>query len=142
MSNTDQWTRDQLEIRALIEKYADAACRRDTSGIVDCLSEDCHWSVPDMKGLENLNGRKEVFDTWEAAKAIFPFCFLVCVPGIISISGDVATARVYTTEILKSPDGTVRNAAGRYDDRLKKVDGKWLFTERIWTMLHQQISPA
>jgi ketosteroid isomerase-like protein len=140
MSNTDQSIRDQLEIRTLIENYADAACRRDTAGIVACLSDDCHWSVPGMKGLENLRGTKQVAETWEAAKAVFPFCFLVCVPGYLDINGDTATARVYTTEILKSPDGTVRNAAGRYDDRLQRLNGKWLFIERIWTMMHQQIS--
>jgi ketosteroid isomerase-like protein len=138
MTNQDRWTRDQLEIRSLIENYSDAACRRDTDGIVALWADDGRWSVPDMKGLENVIGKSAIRETWEGAKPLFPFCFLICTPGYIEIEGDAASARVYTTEVLKDPQGNVREAVGRYDDEFKRINGKWLFSSRTWYMLHHR----
>ena len=106
----ERWTRDQLEIRSLIENYSDAVCRRDSEAIMSLWAEECRWSVPEMAGLENVVGKKAIKDTWEGAQKLFPFAFLLCVPGSITIAGDQASARVYTTEVLKSVDGSVRNA--------------------------------
>ena len=134
----DRWVRDQLEIRSLIENYSDAVCQRDSAAITQLWADDCRWSVPDMQGLENVVGKAAIKATWEGAQKLFPLTFLICVPGNISIDGDSATARVYTSEVLKSASGELRNAVGRYDDRFQRIDGKWLFTERVWTMLQHQ----
>ncbi len=132
----DTWVRDQLEIRALIEHYSDACCRRDSDAILELWADDCRWSVPDMEGLESIEGKAAIKETWVGAQGLFPFAFLICVPGDITIDGDTATARSYTTEILKDLEGKVRQAVGRYDDRFGRRDGKWLFTERVWHMLY------
>lgn len=135
MSN-DTWMRDQLEIRSLIERYSDACCQRDSVALMALWADNCRWSVPDMAGLESIEGKAAIESTWKGAQALFPFAFLICVPGIIEIDGPVATARSYTSEILESQDGTVRQAVGRYDDRFGLRDGRWLFTERVWHMLY------
>lgn len=131
----DNWVRDQLEIRALIENYSDACCRRDSASLMKLWAEDGRWSVPDMEGLENIEGKDAIKRTWEGAQDLFPFAFLICVPGDISITGEEATARVYTTEVLRDREGALRQAVGRYDDRFARRDGKWLFTERVWHAL-------
>ncbi len=132
------WVQDQLEIRVLIERYSDAACRSDSQALMELWAEECRWSVPDMKGLENVTGKAAIRALWDGARDIYPFCFLVAQPGAIDIDGDDATARVYTTEVLRGADGVVRHAVGRYDDKLRRIDGIWLFTERIWYILHSE----
>jgi len=112
--------------------------RRDSAALMQLWADNCRWAVPDMQGLENVTGKAAIKATWEGAQKLFPLTFLICVPGNISIDGDSATARVYTSEVLTSASGELRNAVGRYDDRFQRIDGKWLFTERVWTMLQQQ----
>lgn len=133
---TDQWTRDQLEIRCLIEDYSDAVMRRDSAAIMELWADDCRWGVLDMPGFENVRGKDAIRAAFEGAQALFPFVFLLCVPQHITIDGDSAFARTYTTETLKDQDGNVRKALGRYDDRFGRIDGQWRFTERVWTMLY------
>jgi len=130
------WVRDQLEIRSLIERYSDACCQRDSKALMELWADDCRWSVPDMEGLENVQGKQAIETTWKGAQALFPVSFVVCVPGIIEIDGDTAMARTYTTEVLESAEGEVRHAVGRYDDKFAKRDGRWLFVERVWHMLY------
>lgn len=131
-----QELQDELQIRRLIERYSDAVCQRDADAIMALWADDCRWSVPDMAGLENVIGKAAIKEVWIGAQALFPFAFLICVPGYISIEGDTAWARVYTTEVLKNTEGEIRNAIGRYDDKFARVDGKWLFTERVWYVLN------
>lgn len=133
----DTWVRDQLEIRSLIENYSDACCQRDSTALMKLWADDCRWSVPDMPGLESVEGKEAIRATWEGAQDLFPFAFLICVPGDIAIDGEAATARVYTTEVLKDREGKVRQAVGRYDDKFARRNGKWLFTERVWYILNQ-----
>jgi hypothetical protein len=64
---------------------------------------------------------------------------MICIgtPGAIEVNGDRATARVYTSEIYKDPAaGIEHRVRGRYDDELRRIDGKWLFTRRIYRVLH------
>jgi len=131
-------TVDELAIRRTIEEYSDAVCRRRSDEIMALWDEDCRWSVPDMKGLEDVRGKELICATFEGAQDLFSFVFLVCTPGHIRIKGDRAWVRTYTTERLVDLEGTIRNAVGRYDDQLIKRDGKWLFSERVWYILHSQ----
>lgn len=132
---TSNWAHDQVEIRCLIENYSDAIMRRDTDAVMRLWAEDCHWGVPDMAGLESVRGKATIQQALDGAQALFPFIFLLCVPGEIAIDGDTATGRNYTTEILRGTEGDVRKAVGRYDDKFNKINGKWYFSERIWHMM-------
>ncbi|WP_066961517.1 YybH family protein [Rhizorhabdus dicambivorans] len=135
---TDRWIRDQLEVRCCIESYSDAVMRRDSGAVMALWADDCRWGVPDMPGLEEVLGKDAIRKAFEDAQALFPFVFLLCVPQHVAIDGDQAVARTYTTETLKDHSGSIRKALGRYDDRLDRIDGRWLFTERIWTMLFSE----
>ncbi|HLY56157.1 MAG TPA: nuclear transport factor 2 family protein [Stellaceae bacterium] len=128
---------DQLGIRELIERYSDACCVRDAEAIGALWAEDGRWGVSDMPELES-HGKAAILERWTQGQALFPFVFLLCIPGRIDIDGDTATARTYTTEILTAANGTGRKAAGRYDDRFTKASGRWLFAQRVWTPLHQE----
>ena len=91
-----------------------------------------------MAGLENVVGKKAIKATFDAAQALFPMVWMMHAPGNITIAGEAATARVYTTEVLEKSDGTIRRAVGRYDDRYRKISGRWLFVERVWHMQHHE----
>ena len=134
---TDTWMRDQIEIRSLIESYSDACCQRDPEALMALWSDDCRWSVPDMEGLENIAGKDAIRAMWVGAQALFPIVFLTCTPGAITILGSEAKARVFTSEVTKNCDGVVKQAVGRYDDRLIRHDGRWLFQERVWREIHR-----
>lgn len=136
--SADNWVRDQLEIRQVIENYFDAANRRDSDDIMKLWADECRWSVPDIPGLESILGKAEIKKNFDAAQEFFPVAFLVGMVGDLQIDRDVAKARVYTTEVLEEKSGNVRNAVGVYEDTLRRIDGKWLFTERIWVMTYKQ----
>jgi ketosteroid isomerase-like protein len=135
---TDQWTRDQLEIRCLVEHYSDAVMRRDSGAIMALWADQCRWGVLDMPGFEDVRGKEAIRKAFEDAQALFPFVFLLCVPQYVAVDGDSAVARTYTTETLRDQAGQVRKAVGRYDDRFARIEGRWLFTERVWTMLFSE----
>lgn len=129
---------DHLEIRQLIERYADAASLRDYAGLEACWAEDGRWSVPDIPSLAEVKGRDNILAAFRGAEGLFPFCFLVGNPGLIEITGDRAIARVWTTEVLRDSKGGVRHAVGRYEDVLEKRDDRWVFVERVWYNLHAE----
>ena len=137
MSN-DNWLRDQLEIRQTIERYFDAACRRRSEEIMALWAEECRWSVPDMEGLENIAGKAAIRQNFEAAQRLFPMVWLLGMVGDLRVEGDRAWARVYVTEVLEDTAGKVSRGVGWYEDTLARIDGRWLFTERIWHRTHQQ----
>lgn len=50
---------------------------------------------------------------------------------VIDVDGDEARVRAYVFVFAGSPP--VARAAGGYDDRLRKVDGRWRFARRAYT---------
>jgi ketosteroid isomerase-like protein len=128
---------DQLGIRELIELYSDACIQRDVSVIADLWVEDGYWGVLDMPELVG-RGKAEILERWKRGQAFFPKAIVLSFPGRISINGDNATCRTYTGEVVTAPDGKVRKALGLYDDAFRKVDGRWYFSQRIWSPLHEE----
>ena len=64
-----------------------------------------------------------------------------CVPASIEVDGDTATSRVQTQEVMKQADGSTRVIGGLYDDRLAKIDGRWLYTSRVFKVV-AEYNPA
>jgi hypothetical protein len=65
----------------------------------------------------------------------FAFVAFFCHPASIEIDGDHATGRAFTHEVLETQEGEIRRPVGRYDDIYVKIDGRWLYQERIYAML-------
>jgi hypothetical protein len=43
----------------------------------------------------------------------------------------------YTSEIFDDPQsGKTLRVRGRYDDQMKKIDGRWVFTRREYRIMH------
>lgn len=137
---------DRIEIRELIETYADAVMRGDAEEWGTVWAEDAYWELPEYPGHEGFQGRAAIVEGWSWSMGIYgwphkttgvPVMIYVSTPGAINVDGDRATARVYSSEIYRDPDsGKEIRTRGQYDDELARIDGKWLFTRRSYRALH------
>ena len=127
---------DRLAIRELMDIYADAVNQRDAELWGSTWAEGSSWKLPVIPGMENVAGKENIVAAWNAGMAMFPFIFMSISVGDFQVDGDTATARAYTTEVGTTLDGTEIRPRGQYDDKLIKVDGEWLFIERIFNSLY------
>ena len=86
--------------------------------------------------MEGLKGRDTIVASWLEAMKMFPFVNMMAMPGFISIEGDQASMRSYTDEVAVMQDGTEIRPRGQYDDECVKVNGAWLFSRRVFKVLH------
>ena len=61
---------DKEEIRNLVEKYADAVCRRDEADWASTWAEDAVW---DLSSMPPVKGKKDIVALWVQAMSGFPF---------------------------------------------------------------------
>jgi len=127
---------DRLAIRELMDIYSDAVNQRDTALWASTWAEDSSWKLPVIPGMENVVGTENIVNAWQAGMAMFPFIFMSISVGDIQVNGNTATVRAYTTEVGTTLDGTEIRPRGQYDDQLVKIDGQWLFKERIFHSLY------
>jgi len=57
-------------------------------------------------------------------------------PGYISIDGDHAVMRSYTSEVAVMQDGTQIEPRGEYEDECIRENGEWKFSLRRFRVLH------
>ena len=127
---------DRLAIRELMDIYSDAVNQRYTALWASTWAEDSSWKLPVIPGMENVVGKENIVNAWQAGMAMFPFIFMSISVGDIQVNGNTATVRAYTTEVGTTLDGTEIRPRGQYDDQLVKIDGQWLFKERIFHSLY------
>lgn len=124
---------DDLAIRDLVARYADAVCRRDAEAWAATWAEDGVWQLP---GAPRVQGRDAIVALWRNAMAGLPFVAQLVHQGVLDIDGDRATGRWYLTETLKTADGSGRHDIGVYEDRYVRTADGWRFSERHYTILH------
>lgn len=125
---------DRAAIQDLLYQYCHYADAADTDGWLSLYVEDGSLDMgmggPPIDGKEALRG---------FASARRPGVGLhLCANPVISVDGDEATAASYVVVLGGNDDPKVR-LAGRYEDRLRKVDGQWRFISR---RLQPQMRPA
>lgn len=117
---------DRVAIAELNGVYADGVVRKSAATWGTVWAEDATWDF-----FGNLfEGRDAIVGFWEQAMSGIEAVSFHCVPSMIEVTGDSATSRVQTQEILHMKDGKTRVVGGLYEDRLAKVDGQWSFTHR------------
>ena len=124
---------DDLAIRDLVYRYADAVCRRDQDAWGATWAEDGVWQLP---GAPRMEGREAIVGLWAGAMGSFTFVVQIVHYGVLDIDGDKATGRWYLSENLKGADDDGRYNIGCYQDRYVKRDGQWLFAERHYAILY------
>jgi hypothetical protein len=129
---------DRLAIRELVEAYAHCADRRDAKGQMALFTSDTHFvvymnakdSTPSQE-LHSCEALAPVFADLNKYAATMHFLGQTTV---LTLTSDRGTGETYCMPHHLIVDGGTRQlmiAALRYYDTFVKVDGSWLFAERL-----------
>jgi len=129
---------DRLAIRELVEAYAHYADRRDAKGPMALFAKDTHFVVymnaKDPTPLQELHSREALAPVFADLNQYAATMHFVGQSTIFTLSGDRATGEAYCIAHHLTLDGEQRRmmvAYLRYLDTFAKVDGTWLFSERL-----------
>jgi hypothetical protein len=129
---------DRLAIRELVEAYAHCADRRDAKGQMALFTADTHFVVymnsKDAKPSQELHSREALAPVFADLNKYAATMHFVGQSTISSLTGDRAAGEAYTLAHHLTIDGGKRRlmiAALRYSDTFVKMDGAWLFGERL-----------
>lgn len=137
---------DRVEIRALLESYADIVSRRAWAELTDVMLADVELDL-DLReqtmmvtGPDNIGAFiAERIDGFEF------FQFVILNTRVRLRSGDDpdrAASRMYMSELRQTHDGHWSQVYGVYHDRLRRVDGRWWFAHRTYHSLARNNMPA
>jgi ketosteroid isomerase-like protein len=129
---------DRLAIRELVEAYAHCADRRDAKGQMALFTPDAHFVVylnaKDPKPSQELHSREALAPVFADLNKYAATMHFVGQSTILSISGNRATGEAYTLAHHLTVENGKRRlmiATLRYSDQFVKIDGEWLFAERL-----------
>ena len=129
---------DRLAIRELIEAYAHCADRRDGNGQMSLFTADTHFvlymNAKDPKPSQELNSREVLAPVFADLNKYAATMHFLGQSTILSLTPDKGTGEAYCLAHHLTVDGGKRSlmiAALRYYDTFVKVDGAWLFAERL-----------
>jgi ketosteroid isomerase-like protein len=129
---------DRLAIRELVEAYAHCADRRDAKGQMSLFTPDTHFVVymnaKDPKPSQELHSREALAPVFADLNQYAATMHFVGQSTILSLTHDQGTGGAYCLAHHLIVDGGKRRlmiAALRYYDTFAKIDGGWLFAERL-----------
>ena len=129
---------DRLAIRELVEAYAHCADRRDAKGQMALFTPDTHFVVymnaKDPTPLQELHSRAALAPVFENLTRYDATMHFVGQSTVFTLTGDRGTGEAYCLAHHLTIEGEKRKlmiAALRYYDTFVKVDGAWLFAERL-----------
>src|SRR6201993_3454234 len=129
---------DRLAIRELVEAYAHCSYRRDARGQMSLLTADTHFVVfmnaKDPKPSMELHSREALAPVFADLNKYDATTHFVGQSTIFTLAADRATGEAYCLAHHVTVDGARRRlmiASLRYLDTFVKIEGAWLFTERL-----------
>jgi ketosteroid isomerase-like protein len=129
---------DRLAIRELIEAYAHCADRRDAKGQMSLFTMDTHFVVymdaKDPKPSQELRSREALAPVFAELNKYDATTHFVGQSTIFTLTDNRATGEAYCLAHHVSIESGKRRlmlASLRYLDTFVKVDGVWLFAERL-----------
>ena len=129
---------DRLAIRELVEAYAHCADRRDAKGQMSLFTADAHFVVymnaKDSTPSQELHSREALAPVFAELNKYDATTHFVGQSTIFTLTDDRGTGEAYCLAHHITIDGGKRRlmlASLRYLDTFAKVDGSWLFAERL-----------
>jgi hypothetical protein len=129
---------DRLAIRELVEAYAHCADRRDAKGQMSLFTLDTHFVVfmiaKDPAPSQELHSREALAPVFADLNKYDATTHFVGQSTIFTLTSDRATGEAYCLAHHVTVDGGKRRlmlASLRYLDTFVKLDGAWLFSERL-----------
>ena len=123
---------DELAIRDLVARYADAVARRDAEAWAATWAEDGEWHIFGQP----TRGRDAVVALWKTLMGTLPFVLQVPSSGIIRVAGARGTGRWHVTEYGKRNDGAGTLTLGTYQDEYCRRGDDWRFRLRRFDALY------
>lgn len=125
---------DEHKIRALTASFAEICMSGNAHGFEALWIEDGIWMLGEPLHIES-RGRYSIVKLFLKLASGKRFFCQKLHSGIITISGDTATARWILSENAANHDGSLYQSTAIYDDRLVFNDGRWLFQARYCKFL-------
>jgi len=129
---------DRLAIRELVEAYAHCADRRDAGGQMSLFTMDSHFVVymdaKDPKPSQELRSREALAPVFAELNKYDATTHFVGQSTILTLTANRATGEAYCLAHHVSIESGKRRlmlASLRYLDTFVKMDGVWLFAERL-----------
>ena len=129
---------DRLAIRELVEAYAHCADRRDANGQMGLFTPDAHFAVymnaKDPKPSQELHSREALAPVFADLNKYAATLHFLGQTTVLTLTSDRGTGETYCIPHHLTVDGDKRKlmiAALRYYDTFVKMDGGWLFVERL-----------
>jgi uncharacterized protein (TIGR02246 family) len=130
MSADDALMRDEWAMRRLAMTYAKGADRNDPTAFASVFTED---GIIEGPGFQ-IKGRDAIATNPGILRQMFASTFHTVLNQTVDIDGDAAEGETYCLAYhLNHPkDGvyTRLDWAIRYQDKFRRVDGRWLFSHR------------
>jgi hypothetical protein len=129
---------DRLAIRELVEAYAHCADRRDARGQMALFTADTRFVVymnaKDAKPSQELHSREALAPVFADLNKYAATMHFLGQTTILTLTEDRGTGETYCMPHHLTVDGDKRRlmiAALRYYDTFARLDGAWLFAERL-----------
>ncbi len=129
---------DRLAIRELVEAYAHCADRRDAKGQMTLFTPDTHFVVfmdaKDPKPSQELHSREALAPVFADLNKYAATMHFLGQTTILKLTGNRGTGETYCMPHHLTIEGKNRHlmiAALRCYDTFVKMDGTWLFAERL-----------
>ena len=129
---------DRLAIREIVEAYAHCADRRDAKGQMSLFTPDTHFVVymnaTDPVPSQELHSREALAPVFADLNKYDATTHFVGQSTIFTLTGDRAAGETYCLAHHVTVDGERRRlmlASLRYHDTFVKMNGIWLFAERL-----------
>ena len=129
---------DRLAIRELVEAYAHCADRRDAKGQMALFTPDTHFVVymnaQDPKPSQELRSRQALAPVFAELNKYVATMHFIGQSTVLSLTADRGTGETYCLAhhlTIENEKRQLMIAALRYYDTFVKMNGEWLFAERL-----------
>jgi SnoaL-like domain len=133
---------DELGIQQTLNRYTEAASRRDWRDVGATFTADGLWEVLGTK----FQGRAAIMEALANFTATMDYMVQMNAPGVIVVNGDTATVRSVIRECGKfAGKDEALEVLGFYADKLIRTSDGWRFTHRVFEvrgMHHFPLLPA
>lgn len=126
---------DELAIRDLVQRYADATSRLDAGGVADCFAADGEWRA---EGIGHPRGRAEMVPLFTRLLEGWTGFLHVLPSGRVRLDPDDrdrASGRWYVMEMGQRTDGADLSVWGVYHDVYVRDGGSWRIALRRFDRL-------
>jgi ketosteroid isomerase-like protein len=123
---------DELAIRSLVARYADAVTQNDGRAWIETWAEDGRWFM----GGSASEGHEKLLETWKTLMALFERVIQLPQHGLVELAGDRATGRWGVVELGRVKGGSPSFTLGSYHDAYRRVKTSWKFSERRFEFVY------